>query len=165
MKFAFVFAATSAAMLAAPAMAQSDGTIASVTVAPACAPVTAEAVNSQFDRFNSAWQTRDPDTVTALFGANATLLPTVSGRMRTDTAGIRDYFVTFLQGRPFGTITDSETTLGCNIATRAGNWTVRLTNAETGAVNDVSARFTFIYTYEGGDWKIHHLHSSARPAN
>lgn len=165
MKYNFYFVGAIAAALAAPAMAQSGGTTASVTVAPACAPVTAEAVNAQFERFNSAWQTRDPDTVTALFGANASLLPTVSGTMRTDTSGIRDYFVTFLQSRPFGTITESETTLGCNIATRVGNWTVRLTNAQTGAVSDVSARFTFVYTYEDGDWKIHHLHSSARPAS
>lgn len=161
----FLLLITAAAAFATPALAQSTGTQATITVAPACAPVTAEQVNAQFDRFNAAWQTRDPDTVTALFGANASLLPTVSGTMRTDTAGIRDYFVTFLQSRPFGTITESETTLGCNIATRAGNWTVRLTNAQTGAVSDVSARFTFVYTYEGGDWKIHHLHSSVRPAS
>ena len=163
MKFAAFLAV--AAGLAVPATAQAQGTQASVTVAPACAPVTAEAVNAQFARFNDAWQTHDPDAVTALFGANASLLPTVSGRMRTDAAGIRDYFVHFLEGRPFGTINESETTIGCNIATRSGNWTVRLTNAESGAVSEVSARFTFIYTYEHGDWKIHHLHSSVRPAN
>ncbi len=161
----FILLITAAAAFATPALAQSTGTQATITVAPACAAVTTDQVNAQFDRFNAAWQTLDPDTVTALFGANASLLPTVSGRMRTDEAGIRDYFVSFLQGRPFGTITESETTLGCNIATRAGNWTVKLTNAQTGAVSDVSARFTFIYTYEGGDWKIHHLHSSARPAS
>ena len=163
MKLVVLLVAVSA--IAMPAFAQSGGTQASITVAPACAPVTAEQVNAQFARFNDAWQTRDPDTVTALFGANATLLPTVSGRMRTDTAGIRDYFVTFLQSRPVGTINDSETTLGCNIATRAGNWTVQLTDAQSGAVSEVSARFTFIYTYEHGDWKIHHLHSSVRPAS
>lgn len=129
-----------------------------------CAPVTVEAVNAQFARFNDAWQTRNPDTVTALFSQNASLLPTVSGRFRTDAAGIRDYFVTFLQGTPVGTVTDSETTLGCNIATRVGNWTVNMANAQ-GQRSDVSARFSFIYVYENGDWRIHHLHSSLRPAS
>jgi uncharacterized protein (TIGR02246 family) len=143
---------------------QASSSLASVTMIPVCAPVTVEGVNAQFDRFNAAWQTGDPDTVAALFGSHSSLLPTVSGRMRTDAEAIRDYFVTFLQGRPVGTITESETTLGCNIATRSGNWTVQLTNPDTGQVSDVLARFTFIYTYEGGDWRIHHLHSSTRPA-
>jgi uncharacterized protein (TIGR02246 family) len=130
-----------------------------------CVAVTEEQVNAQFARFNEGFQTRDPDVMTALFSENAVLLPTVSGRMRTDAAGIRDYFVSFLPNRPFGTITESETTLGCNIATRVGNWTVQLTNPTTGVTNDVPARFSFIYTYEDGAWKIAHLHSSARPAN
>lgn len=129
-----------------------------------CVAVTEDQVNAQFARFNDAFQTRNPDTVTALFSENATLLPTVSGRMRTDVAGIRDYFVSFLRGQPVGTVTESETSVGCNIATRAGNWTVRLTNAETGATSDVSARFTFVYIYENRDWRIFHLHSSLRPA-
>jgi uncharacterized protein (TIGR02246 family) len=130
-----------------------------------CVAVTEEQVNAQFARFNDGFQTRDPDVMTALFSENAVLLPTVSGRMRTDAAGIRDYFVGFLPNRPFGTITESETTLGCNMATRVGNWTVRLTNPITGETSEVPARFSFIYTYEDGAWKIAHLHSSARPAN
>lgn len=130
-----------------------------------CVAVTEEQVNAQFARFNDGFQTRDPDVMTALFSENAVLLPTVSGRMRTDAAGIRDYFVGFLPSRPFGTITESETTLGCNMATRVGNWTVRLTNPTTGETSEVPARFSFIYTYEDGAWKIAHLHSSARPAS
>ncbi len=130
-----------------------------------CAAVTEAQVNAQFETFNNGFQTRDPDVMTALFSENAVLLPTVSGQMRTDAAGIRDYFVGFLPNRPFGTITESETVLGCNMATRVGNWTVRLTNPTTGVTSEVPARFSFIYTYERGQWKITHLHSSARPAN
>lgn len=129
-----------------------------------CVAVTEEQVNGLFEQFNAGFQTRNPDVMVPLFSENAVLLPTVSGTMRTDAAGIRDYFVSFLPNRPFGTITESETTLGCNMATRVGNWTVRLTNPTTGETSDVSARFSFIYVYENGAWKIAHLHSSARPA-
>lgn len=129
-----------------------------------CVAVTEEQVNGLFTAFNDGFQTRNPDVMVPLFSENAVLLPTVSGTMRTDAAGIRDYFVGFLANSPFGTITESETMLGCNMATRVGNWTVRLTNPTTGVTSDVAARFSFIYTYENGAWKIAHLHSSARPS-
>jgi hypothetical protein len=82
-----------------------------------CVAVTEDQVNAQFETFNNGFQSRDPDVMTALFSDNAVLLPTVSGQMRTDAAGIRDYFVSFLPNQPFGTITESETVLGCNTAT------------------------------------------------
>lgn len=130
----------------------------------ACVAVTQAQVDGLFKQFNDGFQTQNPDVMVPLFSRDAVLLPTVSGKMRTDAAGIRDYFVSFLPNKPFGTITESETTIGCNMATRAGNWTVKLTNPTTGEVTDVAARFSFIYVYEDGQWKIAHLHSSVRPA-
>lgn len=129
-----------------------------------CVTVTEAQVDSLFQRFNDGFQTRNPDIMVPLFSRHATLLPTVSGTMRTDAEGIRAYFVDFLANAPFGTITQSETRLGCNYATRTGNWTVRLTNPTSGETSDVSARFSFVYIYEDGQWKILHLHSSVRPA-
>ncbi len=128
-----------------------------------CVAVTEAQVNGLFKQFNDGFQTQNPDVMVPLFSKDAVLLPTVSGKMRTDAAGIRAYFVDFLPNKPFGTITESETSLGCNIATRAGNWTVKLTNPKTGEVSDVAARFSFVYVYEDGAWKIAHLHSSVRP--
>lgn len=129
-----------------------------------CVAVTQAQVDGLFKQFNDGFQTQNPDVMTALFSKDAVLLPTVSGKMRTDAASIRAYFVDFLPNKPFGTITDSETSLGCNMATRVGNWTVKLTNPTTGVVSDVPARFSFIYVYENGQWKIAHLHSSVRPS-
>lgn len=129
----------------------------------ACAAATPAQVDALFKQFNDGFQTQNPDVMVPLFSKDAVLLPTVSGKMRTDAAGIRDYFVGFLPNKPFGTITESETTVGCNTATRVGNWTVKLTDPKTGTVTDVPARFSFIYVYEGGKWKIAHLHSSVRP--
>lgn len=153
----YLVAAAALTTAALPASAQSRGNQQN------CQPVTAQAVEAQFQRFNDAWATRNPDQVTALFSRNAVLLATVSNTPRTDHAGIRDYFVGFLRGSPVGRIDSSNVRLGCNTAARVGTWTVRLTDATTGATRDVAARYSFIYVYEDGDWKIDHLHSSMMP--
>ncbi|NJS14182.1 MAG: SgcJ/EcaC family oxidoreductase [Sphingopyxis sp.] len=128
-----------------------------------CATVTEAQVASQFDKFNAAWATKNPDTVTKLFTDDAVLLATVSNKPRTDHAEIKDYFVGFLKGSPVGTITSSTIDIGCNKATRVGTWTVTLTDAATGAKTDVKARYSFVYRLDGGEWKIDHLHSSMLP--
>ena len=145
-------------LVAVPAAAEAK------SKAPRCAAVTEAQVDGLFKQFNDGFQTQNPDVMTPLFSRDAALLPTMSGKMRTDAASIRAYFVDFLLNKPFGTVTESETTLGCNTATRVGNWTVKLTNPKTGEVTDVAARFSFIYVYEDRKWKIAHLHSSLRPA-
>jgi uncharacterized protein (TIGR02246 family) len=148
-----------AAIAAVPAAAEAKAKAKPV----ACAAVTEAQVAKQFDKFNAAWATKNPDTVTSLFTKDAVLLATVSNTPRTDHAGIRDYFVGFLKGSPVGSITSSTIDIGCNKATRVGTWTVTLTDAATGAKTDVKARYSFIYRLDGGEWKIDHLHSSMLP--
>jgi uncharacterized protein (TIGR02246 family) len=128
----------------------------------ACPAVSEADVAAQFDRFNAAWATKNPDNVTSLFAKDATLLATVSNDERDTPEEIRDYFVTFLKGSPVGTINSSTIVIDCNTAKRSGNWTVRLTN-DKGVSSDVLARYSFLYAWDGKDWKIAHLHSSVRP--
>jgi hypothetical protein len=52
---------------------------------------------------------------------------------------------------------------GCNMLVRMGSWSVDLTNPQTQAKNMVTGRYTFIYRYEDGAWKVAHLHSSLNP--
>ena len=155
----FLLAAAAGALVAAPAAAQSG--------APGknqrCAPVTTAAVERQFDLFNQAWATKNPDRVAALFAPDAVLLATVSNRPRTTPAAVRDYFVSFLKNSPVGRIDTSTIRLGCNTASRVGTWTVALTDPKTGGKTDVKARYSFIYKYQGGRWWIDHLHSSKMP--
>lgn len=166
MKYAF-FASAAAILAAGPALAHDHGKAGghdmSKPHAMQCAPVTQAAVEQQFDAFNAAWATGNPDTVTALFTPDAVLLPTVSNTPRTTPAGIRDYFVKFLKGAPVGQIDTSTVKLGCNKASRLGTWTVTLTDSATGAKTPVKARYSFIYRYTDGQWKIDHLHSSMMP--
>jgi uncharacterized protein (TIGR02246 family) len=128
----------------------------------ACQSVTEEQVAAQFDRFNAAWATGNPDTVAALFAPDATLLATVSNAERSTPEKIRAYFVDFLKGEPVGRIDSSTIVIDCNTASRTGNWTVNMKNANGERV-DVPARYSFLYRWDGSDWKIKHLHSSVRP--
>ena len=152
-----LLASAAGLVAAAPAAAHNEGK------GTKCAPVTRAAVEQQFDLFNQAWATKNPDRVAALFAPDAVLLATVANDPRTTPAGVRDYFVSFLKGSPVARIDTSTVRLGCNTASRVGTWTVTLTDAQTGAKSDVKARYSFIYKYQGGRWWIDHLHSSKMP--
>jgi uncharacterized protein (TIGR02246 family) len=167
MKLAFALAAATVGLTVAaiPAQAHDHKAGKKAYAAKTCAKATPAALDEQFAKFNAAWATKNPDTVTALFDDDAVLLATVAARPRTDAAGIRDYFVSFLKGSPVGKIETSTFKMGCDWAFRAGTWTVTLTDAATGAKTDVKARYTFLYQFEDGQWKIEHLHSSVLPAN
>ena len=130
-----------------------------------CHKLTPAMMDQQFAAFNASWATKNPDKVTALFDDDAVLLATVAAVPRTTPAGVRDYFVKFLMGSPVGKLETSTFKSGCNWAFRAGTWTVTLTDAASGAKTDVKARYTFLYQFEDGKWKIEHLHSSVLPAN
>jgi uncharacterized protein (TIGR02246 family) len=128
-----------------------------------CAAVSRAIIEQQFTKFNGAWQTRDPDKVTALFAPHAVLLATLSDEPRTTPAGIRDYFVHFLEKAPVAHIDTSTIKIGCDDAARMGTWTIDVTDPATHAKSAVHARYTFIYRYSGGRWSIEHLHSSLMP--
>jgi uncharacterized protein (TIGR02246 family) len=118
-----------------------------------------------FSQWNAAWATKNPDAVTDLFARDAVLLPTISKIPRTDRAAIRDYFVGFLKNSPVARIDSSKVIEGCNKLVRMGGWSVDLTDPATNAKSSVSGRYTFIYKYEDGAWKVAHLHSSLNPAS
>jgi uncharacterized protein (TIGR02246 family) len=148
-----------AVLLPVPVIAQARAQ----TVTKTCPAASVAAVESQFDRFNAAWATGNPDTVAALFAPDATLLATVSNAERKTPTKIRAYFVDFLKGKPVGRIETSTVILDCETAKRSGNWVVNTTNANDERV-DIFARYSFVYKWDGKDWKIQHLHSSVRPA-
>jgi uncharacterized protein (TIGR02246 family) len=155
MKKLLVLAGVAVSLGAGSAMAQDQ--------AKSCPAVKPEQIEALFNDFNAAWATKDPAKVTALFTKNPVLLATVSDTPRDTPEEVQDYFVSFLKNSPVGTINTSEIEIDCNTASRVGTWTVTLTDAATGTKTDVKARYSFIYRYEDGSWKIDHLHSSMMP--
>ncbi|GEC06348.1 hypothetical protein SSP24_40030 [Streptomyces spinoverrucosus] len=117
-----------------------------------------------FDRWNAALQTGDPEKVADLYAKDAVLLPTVSNKVRTDRAGIVDYFEHFLQNKPVGTkVQTIVKVLDSNSAIDTGVYKFALTDHETGEKSTVVARYTYEYEKRGGEWKIVNHHSSAMP--
>ncbi|WP_046732252.1 SgcJ/EcaC family oxidoreductase [Streptomyces humi] len=117
-----------------------------------------------FDRWNAALRTGDPEKVADLYAKDAVLLPTVSNRIRTDHAGIVDYFEHFLRNKPVGekkrTVVDI---LDSDSAIDTGIYAFTLTDPKTGAERVVEARYTYEYEKRGDRWLIVNHHSSAMP--
>merc|ERR1712127_121205 len=122
-------------------------------------PINEEEVKNLFQLWNMALATADPDAVASRYASKAVLLPTVSDVPRTDYALIKDYFVGFLKKKPQGEILESNVTIGHNWCQDAGIYEFTM-----GATGDkVKGRYSFVYVYEDGQWKICHHHSSVMP--
>jgi len=119
-------------------------------------------ISNQFDIWNKALQTGDPNDVVACYAEDAILLPTVSAKVRHNHDEIRDYFVHFLSKRPHGTITEHNIRIYGDIAINSGLYTFSLT--QDGVQADVAARFIFVYRKQADGWLIIEHHSSILPA-
>ena len=121
--------------------------------------MTKDDVIALFEEWNEALATLDPDTVTAMYAADAVLLPTVSNQVRHNHGEIRDYFVNFLQKAPQGVINESNVhILSDSHATNSGVYTFTF-----GDGSAVTARFSYLYMATEAGWKILQHHSSAMP--
>ena len=112
-----------------------------------------------FDSWNQALASNDPAQVSGLYGRDALLLPTLSAEPRETPAGISDYFSSFLQRHPSGSVDHRQIRLGCNQAVDAGTYRFTLHDPDA----SVAARYTFVYGLEDGEWRILHHHSSLLP--
>jgi uncharacterized protein (TIGR02246 family) len=122
-------------------------------------PIADDEVRSLFSQWNDALATLDPDAVAARYSSKPCLLPTVSDLPRTDYDSIKDYFVNFLEKMPQGVILESYVTAGDDWCMDDGIYEFTM-----GATGDkVKARYSFVYTKEGDEWKIAHHHSSQMP--
>ncbi len=164
-------AALAAVALGAPAMATA-ATSAPRTIETAhhaqvathgAAPTEAQ-IGALFDRWNAAVLTGDPEKVAALYAPDAVLLPTLSPEIRTDHAGIVDYFEDFLAKNPSGERTRSVVkVLDWHTAIDTGLYTFTFTAAD-GTQTYADARYTFVYEKVDGQWLIINHHSSLVPA-
>jgi uncharacterized protein (TIGR02246 family) len=118
-------------------------------------------ISSQFDKWNAALKTGNPETVADLYAKDGILLPTVSNKVRTDRAGIADYFHHFLELKPKGTLNEVHITCFGDVAINEGIYTFDV--VRDGKPDKVQARYSFVYAKEGSDWKIVSHHSSKMP--
>jgi uncharacterized protein (TIGR02246 family) len=130
--------------------------------AETCVTLDNKAVAALFDDWNFALSSLDTSQVVQRYWPDAVLLPTVSNTPRTNAAMIGDYFEHFLAKRPRGRIDTRTVQSGCNLAMDMGTYTFSLMD-DKGTTSEVAARYSFVYQYRAGAWKILHHHSSAMP--
>ncbi|MBP2326021.1 uncharacterized protein (TIGR02246 family) [Kibdelosporangium banguiense] len=123
---------------------------------------TAQDIARQFDIWNTALATGDPNKVADLYAPDAVLLPTVSNKVRTDRAGIVDYFEHFLASKPSGVI-EQEVINVLDPDTAINTGVYRFTLTQNGVQQQVEARYTYVYELRDGKWLIINHHSSAMP--
>ena len=122
------------------------------------------AADKNFKAWNDALQTCSKETVAAMYTTSMSFLPTVSPNHIKTTQGALDYFADFLKKKPFGTITDqSYMAAGSSSYLHSGLYTFDL--GDVGARQKVAARFSYMWTKVGNDWKIAHHHSSVVPGS
>ncbi|MEU9256690.1 SgcJ/EcaC family oxidoreductase [Streptomyces sp. NPDC048270] len=125
---------------------------------------TEKEIAALFDGWNNSLQTGDPEKVAARYAKDAVLLPTASPEIRTDRAGIVDYFEYFLKTKPKGEkIRSVITILDKDSAIDAGLYEFHLTDSRTGEKRTVEARYTYEYEKRNGKWLIVNHHSSVLP--
>jgi len=103
--------------------------------------------------------TLDSAKVAARYSKQAVLLPTVSDTPRNTKALITDYFDHFLKKKPQGVILSGDIITGDNWAQDAGIYEFTMGNDGS----KVKARYTYVYVFEDGEWKISQHHSSVMP--
>ncbi|MFI6278339.1 SgcJ/EcaC family oxidoreductase [Streptomyces sp. NPDC050988] len=131
----------------------------------AAAKPTKKQIAALFDGWNAALQTGDSKKVADRYAKDAVLLPTASPVIRTDRAGIVDYFDHFLLNKPKGTkIKSVINVLDSDSAIDAGLYVFTLTDPKSGEKKNVEARYTYEYEKRGGKWLIVNHHSSVLPA-
>lgn len=115
-------------------------------------------ITKLFEEWNQALQTGNPKDVAELYEYNAILLPTVSNKVRHNHEEIEDYFVNFLAKSPVGKIDESNIRTFGDIAINSGVYTFTFKDGQS-----VTARFTYVYRWNGQSWKIVEHHSSQLP--
>jgi uncharacterized protein (TIGR02246 family) len=127
-----------------------------------CANASATDVASWFDQWNLTLASLNAEQVTQRYWQDAVLLPTSSNTPRTTPAMLREYFQHFLKKHPRARIDSRTINVGCNLALDLGTYTFALMDG-LGHTSEAAGRYTFVYQYRGGAWKILHHHSSAMP--
>lgn len=127
-----------------------------------CAPVDEELAATLFNVWNEALASGDARYVASLYADDAVLLPTVSNLPRSGSSEIEAYFKHFLQKNPSAKVLQRIVRKGCNKLTDAGIYEFSVV-ADRSKIKLVKARYTFVYAFHAGRWKILHHHSSVMP--
>ena len=122
--------------------------------------MTIETIQNEFEKWVSAIDTCDVDTVLELYAEASVLLPTLSNEVCTNAESKARYFTHFLSKEPKCTLVESHMTWleEGKSASHSGLYQFLL---KDGSVAD--ARFTYVHQKQVDGWEIIAHHSSLLP--
>ena len=106
----------------------------------------------------------DPEKVLPLYSSDAVLWGTISPKLRSDPAALRDYFVGAFKALPGLKVTFGDQLIRVygNTAINTGYYT--FSYVQNGESKIFPARYSFTYLKSGDHWMIVDHHSSAMPS-
>jgi uncharacterized protein (TIGR02246 family) len=122
--------------------------------------MTNNQVTKLFEQWNEALINKDLTAITELYAVDATLLPTVSNKVRHNHAEIKDYFIEFIAKEPKGELVEQNIRIFTDVAMNSGIYDFTFKDGTT-----VRARYSYVYQLIDNEWKIITHHSSQMPEN
>ena len=107
--------------------------------------------------------TSDPNKIANLYAKDGVLWGTLSPSIRSDAAGIQDYFTGACAKLPKLTVAFKDHLVRVYGDTAIDSGTYVFSFEKDGAKADLPARYTFVLVKTGGRWQIVDHHSSAMP--
>jgi uncharacterized protein (TIGR02246 family) len=106
----------------------------------------------------------DPEKVLPVYSSDAVLWGTISPKLRSDPAALRDYFVAAFKALPGLKVTFGDQLIRVygNTAVNTGYYT--FSYVQNGESKTFPARYSFTYVKNGDHWMIVDHHSSAMPS-
>jgi uncharacterized protein (TIGR02246 family) len=129
-----------------------------------CTKASEALIARQFDRWNLAVASGNPDAVAGLYAEDAVLQVAPSQAPLVGRAAIRAHFANFLARHAQGTLTMRSIAASCNAASDTGTYAYRLTGNRKGTRTVVTGRYSTFYEYRDGDWVIVRHHAQPAPA-
>lgn len=125
-------------------------------------PSGAEGVRAATARWVDAFNRKDAAAIVSLYAPDAILFGTSSPVLRDSPALIEDYF------RTLPDLGDAVITVGVDRVQLLGGTAIHTgyytrSTAQDGRLAQNPARFTFVYAWRDGQWRILNHHSSALP--
>jgi uncharacterized protein (TIGR02246 family) len=135
-----------------------------VLIIPLASAGSKEEIAATTAKWGQVLEANDPEKILVLYASDAVLWGTLSSTLRSDRAGLRDYFVAAFKALPalkvaFG---DQAIRVYGSTAVNSGYYTFSFT--KDGEAKTLPARYSFTYVKDGDNWMIVDHHSSAMPA-
>ena len=139
-------------------------TVSFLAVTPIAAAEPKEEVEAAAAAWAQALGEDDPDKVLPLYSQDAVLWGTLSPAVRSDPAGLRDYFVTAFKVLPGLKVAFGDQLIRVYGGTAVNTGYYTFAYVQNGETKTLPARYSFTYVKSGERWLIVDHHSSAMPS-